>query len=273
MAEYDKTDLGMPYNTGRHSDRLLQDRRRAEKVPSHAKWIGNKLQEPRRVGDQQRKVMADVVDESYGYQRIAELQRQLTQRPVTGCDEFHDPDKKKIDREVDEGREQQHQPLPVVVQPDEEEVWLGDGPGQNGIDVLPEHLHPSQRFVYTIECRRREHKQHAKQNARMVCGLFDQSDEWPTQAHHRIRPARQPRCVGDWRDLAEEAEEDGEELAVAEPCFGTKDCGRRKVQQAVAEQGQTQRARRRMPEELEPDEAHIERESRVIAEPRRILKP
>src|SRR6185437_1844513 len=69
VAEYDGAHLRMPYDTGRHGDGLLlQELSRAEEIPSEGERIGDERQEPRRVGEQQREVVADVIDKSDRYQ-------------------------------------------------------------------------------------------------------------------------------------------------------------------------------------------------------------
>src|ERR1700722_13355342 len=114
----------MPHETcWRRVHGFMEELRRAEKIPSRTKRIRNEWQEPRRIGEEQRKVMTDVVDESYRNQRITEQERPLAQPPVTPR---HHPDKNKVNYEVNEGREPEHAPLPVVVKPHEETIWLVD---------------------------------------------------------------------------------------------------------------------------------------------------
>ena len=67
VSEQDETHLGMPNEVRRRNDRLLHEMRRAENISSHAKWIGNESQKPRQIGEEQCKVVTDVVDEGYRY--------------------------------------------------------------------------------------------------------------------------------------------------------------------------------------------------------------
>src|ERR1700733_14927283 len=108
----------MPHETcWRRVHGLMEELSRAEKVPSHTKRIRNEWQEAWRIGKEQRKVMTEIVDESDWNQRKTEQERPLAQPPFTPS---HHPDKKKVDCEINEGREPEHGPLPVIVKLDEE---------------------------------------------------------------------------------------------------------------------------------------------------------
>jgi hypothetical protein len=97
--------------------------------------------------------MRHVVDEGNRHQRQRELERELAQRPLAARRLLHQPDEGQIEREIEEGRKEQHRPLPVVVEVDEEEIRAVDERGQDRVDVLPEDLHPGQRLVHAVERR------------------------------------------------------------------------------------------------------------------------
>jgi len=70
----------MPHETcwrGVHG--LMEELSRAEKVPSRAERIGNEWYESWCIGEEQRKVVTEIVDESYRNQRIAEQKRAIAQ--------------------------------------------------------------------------------------------------------------------------------------------------------------------------------------------------
>ena len=127
VAEQDETNLNMPHETcWRRVHGLTEELSGAEKVPSRTERVGNEWQEPRRIGEEQRKIMTEIIDESDRNQRKTEQERPLAQPPFTPS---HHPDKKEVDREVNKGREPEHGPLPIVVNLNEETIWLVDGPG------------------------------------------------------------------------------------------------------------------------------------------------
>ena len=158
VTKENQRDLSVPHRTRVKDDRIAEGTIGAQKVPAQTKGIGHHAHDLYTLGDQLAVVMRQVVNEGNWNQREREAKRKRAQRNVAIRRRLGQPDQEQIDRQIDKWRQNEHRPLPNVVDVQEEEIWPVDHRGKNRVDMLPEQSNPGLREVDSVERHRREHE-------------------------------------------------------------------------------------------------------------------
>src|SRR5581483_5187003 len=140
--------------------------RGAEEIPAPAERIGGEAHDLRALREDQRRVVREVVDERDRQERVAEVERELTDRSVIARDELRSRDRREIRAEVEERRRDEPERFPgnepaaqICVREDRPRA----GEIRDEAAVAPEQVHPPLRRAQSVEYGGRQHRERERQ--------------------------------------------------------------------------------------------------------------